>query len=373
MNCDFPLTQATTALGMTDGQVALLVRELAFPPGKTTAELKEMFINDLAAAKIITVPEQVAVGLPHPKDKKGRYSMKLVGQVQHDADDQIKKLLQDPPMSRSTLILMPTHGIILNQNGGPNRAKVNVLPFGGACFKEKLIVRGAILPADYYNIQRLMLIQNKVVAPLVVESCRLLYEAESTYQSKLDAEANNRDTPNEIRQNSLKKALKSRSKLHTIKEIAAEPHKYFVAAVRELDVFHVLDALDETINPIPRDDKDPIARTRRFKIAGRFSDFSGYMAILIVDEYVGGTIRAILNEVKKGMLKLSPPDDIKLLRGKCTLQEPKIVAHSTDDVRFVTSQLIRHKIHMIAADSMATGGAAYAFDELASGDLSPKQ
>ena len=79
-----------------------------------------MFINDLAAAKIITVPEQVAVGLPHPKDKKGRYSMKLVGQVQHDADDQIKKLLQDPPMSRSTLILMPTHGIILNQNGGPN-------------------------------------------------------------------------------------------------------------------------------------------------------------------------------------------------------------------------------------------------------------
>ena len=193
MNCDFPLTQATTALGMTDGQVALLVRELAFPPGKTTAEIKEMFINDLAAAKIITVPEQVAVGLPHPKDKKGRYSMKLVGQVQHDADDQIKKLLQDPPMSRSTLILMPTHGIILNQNGGPNRAKVNVLPFGGACFKEKLIVRGAILPADYYNIQRLMLIQNKVVAPLVVESCRLLYEAESTYQSKLDAEANNRD------------------------------------------------------------------------------------------------------------------------------------------------------------------------------------
>ena len=41
MNCDFPLTQATTALGMTDGQVALLVRELAFPPGKTTAEIKE--------------------------------------------------------------------------------------------------------------------------------------------------------------------------------------------------------------------------------------------------------------------------------------------------------------------------------------------
>ena len=57
MNCDFPLTQATTALGMTDGQVALLVRELAFPPGKSTAEIKEMFINDLAAAKIITVPE----------------------------------------------------------------------------------------------------------------------------------------------------------------------------------------------------------------------------------------------------------------------------------------------------------------------------
>ena len=73
MNCDFPLshsvplTQATTALGMTDGQVALLVRELAFPPGKTTAEIKEMFINDLAAAKIDTVSEQVAVGLPHPK------------------------------------------------------------------------------------------------------------------------------------------------------------------------------------------------------------------------------------------------------------------------------------------------------------------
>ena len=55
MNCDFPLTQATTALGMTDGQVALLVRELAFPPGKTTAEIKEMFISDLAAAKIDTV------------------------------------------------------------------------------------------------------------------------------------------------------------------------------------------------------------------------------------------------------------------------------------------------------------------------------
>ena len=103
--------------------------------------------------------------------------MKLVGQVQHDADDQVKKLLQDPPMSRSTLILMPTHGIILNQNGGPNRAKVNVLPFGGACFKEKLIVRGAILPADYYNIQRLIscgpiLTASGVVTGTVIEGPR---------------------------------------------------------------------------------------------------------------------------------------------------------------------------------------------------------
>ena len=107
--------------------------------------------------------------------------MKLVGQVRHDADDQFKKLIQGPPMSRSTLIPMPTHGAILNQNGGPNRAKINVLPFGGASFKEKMIVRGAILPADHYNTKRLMLVQIKVVAPLVVESCRLLHEAESGY------------------------------------------------------------------------------------------------------------------------------------------------------------------------------------------------
>jgi hypothetical protein len=72
MNCDFPLTKATTALGINDGQVAFLVRELVFPPGKTAAEIKEMFISDLAAAKIDTVPEQVAVGLPHPKDKQSR-------------------------------------------------------------------------------------------------------------------------------------------------------------------------------------------------------------------------------------------------------------------------------------------------------------
>ena len=313
MNCDLPLTKATVALGMTDGQFPGLVRELVFPPGKSAAEIKEMFVNDLAAAKIDTVAEQVSIGLPHPKDKKFRYTMKFVGQVRHDADDQLKKLLLDPPLSRSILIPMPTYGIIQDRNGGPNRAKINVLPFGGACFKEKMIVRGAVLPADHYNIKRLIFVQNKVIAPLVSESCRLLYEAETSYQVRLDADANNREVPNEMRQISLQKALKSRNKLNTIKEIAAEPHKYFTAALRELDVFHVLDALDETINPIPRDDKDPIARTRRFKIAGRFSDFSGYMAILIVDEYVGGTIRAILNEVKKGMLKLSPPDDIKLL------------------------------------------------------------
>ena len=48
------------------------MRELVFPPGKTAAEIKEMFISDLAAAKIDTVPEQVAVGLPHPKDKQSR-------------------------------------------------------------------------------------------------------------------------------------------------------------------------------------------------------------------------------------------------------------------------------------------------------------
>ena len=67
--------------------------------------------------------------------------MKLVGQVRHDADDQLKKLLLDPPLSRSILIPMPTYGIIQDRNGGPNRAKINVLPFGGACFKEKMIVR----------------------------------------------------------------------------------------------------------------------------------------------------------------------------------------------------------------------------------------
>ena len=109
MNCDFPLTKATVALGSTDGQFACLVRELVFPPGKSAAEIKEMFVNDLAAAKIDTVVEQVAIGLPHPKDKKYRYSMKFVGQVRHGADDQLKKLLQDPPSSRSSLIPMPTY------------------------------------------------------------------------------------------------------------------------------------------------------------------------------------------------------------------------------------------------------------------------
>ena len=56
MSCDFLLTQATVALGMTDGQFSFLVRELVFPPGKATSELKEMFINDLAATKIDTPP-----------------------------------------------------------------------------------------------------------------------------------------------------------------------------------------------------------------------------------------------------------------------------------------------------------------------------
>ena len=129
MNCDLPLTKATVALGMTDGQFPGLVRELVFPPGKSAAEIKEMFVNDLAAAKIDTVAEQVSIGLPHPKDKKFRYTMKFVGQVRHDADDQLKKLLLDPPLSRSILIPMPTYGIIQDRNGGPNRAKINVLPF----------------------------------------------------------------------------------------------------------------------------------------------------------------------------------------------------------------------------------------------------
>ena len=85
MNCDLPLTKATVALGSTDGQFAFLVRELVFPPGKSAAEIREMFVNDLAAAKTDTAIEQVAVGLPHPKDKKFRYSMKLVGQVRRAA------------------------------------------------------------------------------------------------------------------------------------------------------------------------------------------------------------------------------------------------------------------------------------------------
>jgi len=92
---------------------------------------------------------------------------------------------------------------------------------------------------------------------------------------KLGADANNREAPQELRQVSLRKALKSRNKLTMIKEIAADPSKFFAAALREFGIFHVLGALDETINPIPRDDKDPVARNRRFKIAGRFSDFSG--------------------------------------------------------------------------------------------------
>ena len=50
MNCDLPLTKATVALGMTDGQFPGLVRELVFPPGKSAAEIKEMFVNDLHVA-----------------------------------------------------------------------------------------------------------------------------------------------------------------------------------------------------------------------------------------------------------------------------------------------------------------------------------
>ena len=73
-------------------------------------------------------------------------------------------------------------------------------------------MRGAVLPADHYNIKRLIFVQNKVIAPLVSESCRLLYEAETAYQVRLDADANNREVPNEMRQISLQKEPSARAR-----------------------------------------------------------------------------------------------------------------------------------------------------------------
>ena len=94
--------------------------------------------------------------------------------------------------------------------------------------------------------------------PLASAMCHVPHSAALPNIQRLRAQnTRKRGKTIRLREIALKKALKSRTKINTIKEIAAEPGKFFVAALRELDIFRVLDALDETIQPVPRDDKNP--------------------------------------------------------------------------------------------------------------------
>jgi hypothetical protein len=123
-----------------------------------------MLITDLAKADVELEPEHRVIECPHPSDTLDRSQAKFVGRVRIDADLAFISLMADQPMSRNCLALMPTYVITEDRRGGgPNRSKLTLLTFGGCGHMEKLVVHGAILPSGYYNQERLIHFQEKVV------------------------------------------------------------------------------------------------------------------------------------------------------------------------------------------------------------------
>ena len=159
------LPEESVLRGLEDGYFAFLLREIAMPTGKTSADLKRLIVQDLEHAKIEATEADIALGSPNPKDGRFRWSAKIVGKLAPGASDWLKALSADPPLSHSILIDMPEVGDIGGGKGDHKRGKLWKLPFGGCGYKDAMLLRGAILPADHYNKQRLSFVKQQITPP----------------------------------------------------------------------------------------------------------------------------------------------------------------------------------------------------------------
>ena len=138
-----------------------------------------------------------------------------------------------------------------------------------------MLLRGAILPADHYNKQRLSLVKQQIIPPMVEAAAQPIKDVELGFLEERKLEANDESKPDELRKIAAEKVEKAEGKIKMIEAIMANPSNYITPVVLEIQFFTALDIIDDTARPIEKSQGDQPHNRKRFRFAGKMCDFSG--------------------------------------------------------------------------------------------------
>ena len=120
----------------------------------------------------------------------------------------------------------------------------------------------------------------------------------------------------------------------------------------ELNIFHVMDALDETIAHSDRNDRDDLVRKNRMTAARAFTQQLLVMCVSIKADggCVSGAYARVGTQVSAYLLAPAsvPPVALGTLTPRFVQVTPKLVAVSGMALKFATNEMVKVKLHLIA-------------------------
>ena len=123
----------------------------------------------MAAVGIIADVDDVVYSRAAGDIRSGLVTVHLVAQVTAHGQSNFKKVWASHPLRRPETIALP--GVGTEACGEAMTVEVSRLPFGGAGYRAGALVRGVDLVANRLNEERLTLVQQELVKPVVLATC----------------------------------------------------------------------------------------------------------------------------------------------------------------------------------------------------------
>ena len=163
--------------------------------------------------------------------------------------------------------------------GSSKQAKAIKLPFGGAGHVDFALVRGAICVTEKAAADRHNILISQVVRPMIAGR---LYQMACDERTDVEAQMllqNNAASSGPERGLAERKVGISRTTLEALEHIAANVDLFFAVTLAELNIFHVMDTLDETIAHSDLNDRDDLVNKNRMPAARAFTQQSPVMCV----------------------------------------------------------------------------------------------
>ena len=354
-----PLSVAARAYARQPNFSALLLTDVKPPTGQLAA-CKQAAADDLGRMGLTVLTEHIFFGTPAGRSQ--RTTMAVAAQV-GEVDRWLQSVVSGRPLGGSVMQSAENFGAITLKDGSV-KAKVQLLPFDGDEYGVFAFVDTVLLLNEAHCSERLSLTQRLMINPMVREAAGQLASATEAALARHEADSANEALAAIQRSAASKKALHQRDMLDAFRRIGKTPEEYIAVASQPLQNFPCLDALDNAVPLVMRDDGDADARRRRSSLGWAFARDSAIATVLVRKTcQIPADPRAAMM-VAQRLLHTPTPPAAGVLRPTGAVADVTLVTPTKVAEGRITAAAVRAKLHLLACDQ------PWSYDAVASANAS---